>query len=308
MKAFTYCLFFLTYLFSLNPPASSQKINSLQRIGYDFSAPDRVDILPPALREVSGMTETDPSVFACIQDEHGIVFFYDFNKNQIVRQMAFGWEGDYEDIVRVDETLYVLRSDEFLIELKDFRSDNLRISSYEAGIPGRNTEGLCYDKRNNRLLIAPKEISDDSKENKHIRFVYGFDLGTGKMIKDAVLRLDIQAIEKFAVENDIPVPEKSKKGEGNVPDIRLKISAMSIHPVSGRLFVLSGPERLLLVFDMDGKIEYLERLDKDLFAQPEGIAFRNNGDMFISNEGRHKEATLLRFSYNLLRLPDKDPL
>jgi len=308
MKAFSYCLFFLTNLFLLNPQAYCQKINALQRIGYDLSAPDRVHLLPPALREISGMTETDASTLACIQDEHGIVFFYDLNKNQIVRQMAFGWEGDYEDIVLVDETLYVLRSDEFLIELKDFRTDNLRISAHETAIPGRNTEGLCFDKRNNRLLIAPKEISDNKPENRHIRYIYGFDLGTGKMIKGAVMRLDIEAIEEFAVENDIPVPEKSKKGEKNVPDIRLKISAMSIHPVSGNLYVLSGPERLLLVFDMNGNIEYLERLDKDLFAQPEGITFSNNGDMFISNEGRHKEATILHFSYNRSLLPDKEPL
>jgi uncharacterized protein YjiK len=83
---------------------------------------------------------------------------------------------------------------------------------------------------------------------------------------------------------------------------------MSIHPVSGSLYVLSGPERLLLVFDMNGNIEYLERLDKNLFAQPEGISFRDNGDLFISNEGTNKEATLLRFSYNLSLLPDREPL
>jgi hypothetical protein len=192
--------------------------------------------------------------------------------------------------------------------LKDFRSGNLRITSYETRIPGRDTEGLCFDKRNNRLLIAPKQTADDRPENKHLRFIYGFDPRTGKMLKDAVLKLDIHDIEKFAVENDLPVPEKSKKGEKNVPDIKLKISAMGIHPVSGSLYVLSGPERLLLVFDMNGNIKYLERLDKDLFAQPEGITFRSNGDMFISNEGRNKAATLLRFSYKLSLLPDRDPL
>ena len=101
---------------------------------------------------------------------------------------------------------------------------------------------------------------------------------------------------------------KGKKGEKKKPDIKLKISAICIHPISDRLYVLSGAERLLLVFDMNGNIEYLERLDKDLFTQPEGITFMKNGDMFISNEGRNAEATLIRFNYNLSLLPVKEPL
>jgi uncharacterized protein YjiK len=308
MKAFFHWLFLLASLFLLSSQSYCQKENPLRRIGYDLTAPDRVYVLPPVLHEISGITEANASTLACIQDEHGIVFFYDIIKNQVVRQIAFGWEGDYEDIARVDETLYVLRSDEFLIEIKDFRSDNFRIASYETGIPGRNTEGLCLDKKNDRLLIAPKENPDDRPENREKRFIYGFDPGSGKMVKGPVLRLDIPAIEKFAAENDIPVPEKSKKGEKSVPDIKLQISALGINPVSGSLYVLSGPERLLLIFDLDGNIEYLERLDKDLFPQPEGITFMKNGDLFISNEGRHKQATILRFNYNLVLLPDKDPL
>ena len=58
---------------------------------------------------------------------------------------------------------------------------------------------------------------------------------------------------------------------------------------------------------MNGNIEYLERLDKDLFTQPEGITFMKNGDMFISNEGGKAEATLIRFNYNLSLLLVADP-
>jgi hypothetical protein len=307
MKAFLYWLLFLTNLFFLNSPADGQSGNTLRRIEYDLSSPDKVYVLPPALFEISGMTETDASTIACIQDEHGLVFFYDINKGQITRQLFFGSEGDYEDIVRVDKTLYVMRSDEFLIEIRDFNSDNFKSASYSTRIPGTNTEGLCFDRKNNRLLIVPKEISDDNPENKDKRFIYGFDLGSKKLIKGAVLRLNIPMIEKFALENDIKVPMKGNKGDKE-PDIKLKISAICIHPISDRLYVLSGAERLLLVFDVNGNIEYLERLDKDLFTQPEGITFMRNGDMFISNEGRNAQGTLIRFNYNLSLLPVKEPL
>ena len=59
---------------------------------------------------------------------------------------------------------------------------------------------------------------------------------------------------------------------------------------------------MLYVFDMNGKIQYLQKLDSKLFPQPEGIAFMNNGDLLISNEGRKDLATIVRFNYkHLLR-------
>ncbi len=308
MKTFFYWCLILANIFFLNRQTFSQVGNTLRRIEYDLSAPDRVYILPPALYEISGLTETDTSTLACIQDEHGIVFFYDFSKNQIIRQINFGWEGDYEDIARVDNRLYVMRSDEFLIEIKDLSSGNFKTASYATPIPGRNTEGLCYDRKNNRLLIVPKETSDDNPANRDRRFIYGFDLDSGKMIKGPVLSLDITTIEEFAVANNIKVPVMGKKGEMKTPDIKLRISAITVHPVSGRLYVLAGAERLLLVFDLRGNIEYIARLDKELFVQPEGITFTGNGDLFISNEGRHKEATIVRFNYNLTLLPPEVPL
>jgi hypothetical protein len=48
---------------------------------------------------------------------------------------------------------------------------------------------------------------------------------------------------------------------------------------------------------MNGTIEYIEKLNPDVFNMPEGIAFFGNGDMLISNEGRINPPTILRFNY-----------
>jgi hypothetical protein len=183
-----------------------------------------------------------------------------------------------------------------LTGISNFNSDNFRTTTYETEVPGKDIEGLCYDRKNNRLLIVPKEISEKNPENKGKRFIYGFDLASKRLIKGPVFRFDIQAISRFAIENNIKIPMKGKKGKKQEPDIAMRISAIGIHPLTDRLYALSGLERLLFVFDMNGNIEFLERLDKDMFAQPEGITFMKNGDMFISNEGRNGAPTIIRFN------------
>ena len=287
----------LLYILSFGNQTSDITITTPGRIGYNLSSPDKVYVLPSALHEISGITEIDASSVACIQDEYGLVFIFDTNKNQIIRELVFGSLGDYEDLARVDKSLFILRSDETLIEITDLTSDKIATKTYPTAIPGVDCEGLCYDKKNNRLLIVPKENTGNNPENKGKRFIYGFDLSSKKLIKNHVFRFDIHTIEKFAIANNIKVPMKGKKGEKEEPDIKLRISAIGIHPLTSRMFVISGPERILFVFNIDGNIEFIERLNRDLFPQPEGITFMKNGDMLISNEGKSESPTLVRFNY-----------
>jgi len=295
----TICLFLLfsMNLFTCGCQTNSKRTDRLMNIGYDLSAPDRVYFLPQDLLEISGITEVDAALIACIQDEHETVFFYDLNKNEIVRQFNIGDNGDYEDIARVGRVLYILRSDGVISEVTDYASGKIKRTVHETNIPWKDNEGFCYDQLNNRLLIAPKETPGKDSGNKKLRFIYGFSLNSDILIKDPVFKFDIDVIESFALAHNIKVPMKGKKNEGKKPDIELQISAIGIHPITGRLFALSGAERLLFVFDMNGNIEYIQKLNSDLFRQPEGITFMNNGDMFISNEGKKKPATLIRFNY-----------
>lgn len=288
-----YLFLFMLGLCGINAHTGQEDRSLSEGQGYNLSVPDRIYTLPLVLLEVSGLTAVNASTVACIQDEYGIVFFYDLNGGKIDRTLVFGMEGDYEDLERAGGTLYVIRSDELLIEISNFVSEDFEVTPYPAKVPGSNIEALCYDRNNDRLLITPRDVSND----EDARFIYAFNSTTNKILEEPVISLGIKQIENFAIDNDVKVPMKGKKGKKK-PDINLKISAMAINPVTHKLFVLDGPERLLLVFDLNGKIEWLERLDKDLFPQAEGITFLVNGDMIISNEGRGKEATLLRFSYN----------
>ncbi len=273
---------------------NTSKLNA----GYDLSAPDKVYILPGNLFEISGITELDASTIACVQDEHETVYIYDINKSQVIRQIFTGYDGDYEGIARVNKTIYVLRSDGVLTEIAGYDTEKFKRTTFVTDIPWKDNEGLCYDQKNNRLLIAPKETPKKDSGHKDFRLIYSFNLTTKKLLPEPVFRISLNEIKKFAVDKNIKVPMKDKKeGKNPEPDIKFQVSAIGIHPVNGRLFVISGPERMLFVFDMKGHIVFLERLSGDLFKQPEGITFMKNGDMFISNEGKEKAPTLVRFNY-----------
>jgi hypothetical protein len=285
--------------FSTDNKSYSAYIKSVNTLGYDLSAPDKTIILPGILHEISGITVIDSSSVACIQDENGIVFIYDLKIDEIKKQISFHTNGDYEGIALADKTIYILRSDGVLFKISDYTSSGFTKENFHTGIPANDNEGLCYDQKADRLLIAPKSNIGEGSEYEDKRAIYGFGMNSGTLTKKPVIDFDLSSIKKFALDNNVIKPKKNKKKAAGEPDIRFRPSAIGIHPVTNKLYVLSGIEHMLFVFDMNGNIEYMEKLDPEVFNQPEGITFFKNGDMLISNEGQNKYATLLRFNYNL---------
>jgi len=276
-------------------PVKAEK--NYNKVGYDLTNPDIVTVLPDMLHEISGITEIDSLTIACVQDENGILFIYDLKKSRITNHSFFHSDGDYEGIARIGEKFYILRSDGKLYEISNYKARELTIISYSTEIPADDNEGLCYDRNKNRLLMAPKSKIESDDDEKKQRGIYAFNLNTKKITEKPVIVFDLKEIKKYAVQNKIDLPLKSKKkGKKPEPEINLRPSAIGIHPVTNKLFVLSGMEQLLFVFNLNGSIEYMEKLDSELFKQPEGITFLNNGDMLISNEGQSGKATLLRFN------------
>ena len=282
----------LFFLSCAGPFQNNEKIT-----GYNLTQPDQRLIMPDILHEVSDVTEVDASSFACIQDENGILFIYDAVKNEIKKQYHFNIDGDYEGIARVGKQIYVLRSDGTLYEISDYSSDNFKLTTYVTGVPAANNEGLCYDKANNRLLIGCKSNLGKGPEFKDKRGIYAFDLGTKKLVRDPVFEFDINDIKQFAEKHNIKLPERAKKDNAPEPVIKFRISAIAIHPLNGKLYLLSATDHLFFIFDMKGGIEHMEQLNPSVFNKSEGITFFENGDMLITNEGQKTKPTLLCFNY-----------
>lgn len=272
--------------------------------GYNFAQPSVQLNLPDTLREISGITFIDEATLACVQDENGILFLYDINENGIVTQQPFNLDGDYEGIARVGSTMYVLRSDGMLFGIRDYRSSEPQVDSIATHIPVDNSEGLCYDSEHNRLLIACKNKLKNTAEKSNTRVIYGFDLETKVRSEEPVYVIDLNDLKTFAKTNNIDLPERVKKNpksgeETSVPVLKFRPSEIAVHPITRRLYLLSAVDHALFIFSPAGKPLHIELLDPELFNKAEGIAFLDNGDLLISNEGQTKKPTLLRFNYQL---------
>lgn len=229
--------------------------------------------LPADLKEISGLAWIDNNRFACVQDEDGKIFIYNTAASKVEKEIPFAGPGDYEGITVKQSTIYVVRSDGRLYEV-DMNS-TAAAKEYKTPLTAKdNIEGLCYDKANDRLLLAAK--SEESNNQKHI---FSFDLNKKELAKQPAYSIDLS--------NEILSSAGGKKKKSIMP------SAIAINPRTNELFITDGPHSRLLVITNSGEIKKLYDLGKN-FAQPEGITFNGAGELFISNEGTKEPGNILK--------------
>ncbi|WP_207432336.1 SdiA-regulated domain-containing protein [Sabulibacter ruber] len=235
--------------------------------------------VPEILREVSGIAYLGNGQFACVQDEAGVIFVYNTNTNKIDRQITFGAAGDYEGIALAGNTAYVVRSDGHLFEVADWQSEAFKISDYETPLTeANNVEGLTYDPKNKRLLLAIKGEEAGTSEYKG---VYAFDLATKKLSEQPVFKLSLKD------------PMLSQTEQKKVSKV-WQPSEIAIHPITGEIYLTEGANPQLFILNPDGSIKVRHKLSDTTFYKPEGIAFSPSGELYISNEGKKEPANILR--------------
>jgi len=235
--------------------------------------------MPKELTEISGLSWIDGQRFACVQDELGKIFIYNGASSSVEKEISFGAAGDYEGLAVIGEAVWVLRADGKLFEVDNMNAAKPSVIEYATHLTVKqDPESLCYDKKNNRLLIV---IKGDEPGTENYKGIYAFDLHSKKMDQQPVFKIDLQ--HKVFADR----PDKKKKSTINPSDI-------SIHPVSGDMYVTDGHNQQLLITDTDGNIKKLYGLNSKEFAQPEGITFNSAGDLFIANEGTKQPGNILQ--------------
>ncbi len=242
--------------------------------GYSDSYHSTV-LLKRPLREISGIDFISDKELVAINDEAGKIFSLNPGNGEFT-VFEFGSKGDYEDIVRAKNSYYVLGSNGYLFEVDI--ANKTQKAVFE-GTHGKHMEfeSLCYDKKQQQLLLICKECG----KHQNSISAYSFDLNTKTFSTNPYFTISWEDIRKMAKDNSI----------------ECRPSAAAINPVNNKLYIIASLGKVLLESTIGGKLEGVYNLNPYHFPQPEGITFGTNGDMYISNEGIEGKASLLKFEY-----------
>lgn len=250
------------------------KVHHSKNTPYNFLNPDKIFNMPETLKEISGIAWSDDNTLYCVQDEEGTIFIFNTRKSELSGTLQIFGKGDYEDIAIVGDKVYVVRSDGtlFYFNHRNFTGEYEQI---QIPINCTDIEGLCFDKSGKSFLISCKDQSIN--ENESYRLIYTFSK-ENKHKPEIAFTIDIDEIRAML---NARYPDLTKE------KIKFNPSAIAVHPLTKETYVLSANDRMLAIY-LDKKLIDIFPLPKELYFQPEGLDFTQNGDLFIASEGKKK--------------------
>jgi uncharacterized protein YjiK len=276
----------------MNGSNENTKTPTVFSFPYDLSQPDEIYELPDILQEISALAIAPNGELACVQDEDGIIFFYNLEKKEITNRIIFAKAGDYEGIEFVGDIAYVLRSDGTIFEIENLGKADQKVTTYDTYLSEKNdTEGLGYDSGTNSLLIACKGKGTTTQMvYEDTKVVFSFNLKNKKLADNPVIEFKKEALYDFIESNNLK--KLSFKLNKKMP-----FNPSGIAVQNGFYFTIASVGKMLIVMDKANEIQWIEKLDKDIMPKPEGIVFDKNGNLFIASEGKKNgRGRILMFS------------
>jgi uncharacterized protein YjiK len=247
--------------------------------GYLMQRPKK-KIIDKKLNEISGIFYLkDEDAFIAIADDKKKIF--KLTKDGAVSDY-FDPElesADYEDLVKLKDTTYVLISDGTIVGIHQTDSSFVQVKHQFPSSKKNDFETLYYDSIANALIIICKNCAVD--KGKLYRSAFKFNLPTRNFDTTAYYTINSKEVKDILKEGRVD----------------FKPSGAAIHPIQKRLYVLSSAGNLMVITDLRGKVQEVFRLNPTLYPQSEGIAFTANGDMYVSNEAKLGKPTLLKIPY-----------
>ncbi|OQX81891.1 MAG: hypothetical protein B6D64_01430 [Bacteroidetes bacterium 4484_276] len=282
----------------------SDKYKLFEKSGYDFpyqlAEPDKSWKLPKKLVEISGLGYIDGHRLACVQDEKGNIYIFNLQTGEVEEKINFGDDGDYEGIEIIEDDAWVLKSNGDIYKVKDYlKGAGPYLQKHKTALSRKNdAEGLAYDPVDNNLLIACKGHPFlDEKAGKEFKAIYSFSLEAKQIDFTPFLLIEMDTIKYYKNYNTMTQlgVELLAYLDHSKGDVSFQPSGISIHPISGNIYILGSVGNLLMVFNRSGIMLAMVKLRSKYYPKPEGICFSPDGTLYISNEGDQEKGTILKF-------------
>ncbi len=246
-----------------------------EEFDYDYMNPT-VYKLTTKLQEISGIAFKDGKAdyIYAIQDELGIVYKIDLATKKS-KKAKFHKKGDYEDISILGDDLVILRSDGelFFYPISEVMEKNdVKVKSLKHLFPKAEYEGLYADNKKNKIYVLCKVCEDKDQYNKGI-----------------VYMLDMNHTNPKPVEIIFDITKNQQKKD-------FRPSALAFNEKTKEWYILSSINLSIVITDENWKVKDVLKLKRTSFYQPEGIAFDEDNNLYISNEGgEYSAANILKY-------------
>jgi uncharacterized protein YjiK len=237
-------------------------------------------IMPPELREISGLALTTRGTVLTHDDNIGRVYEIDPKTGILLKgfSLAGGVRGDFEAITIAGSDVYLLRSNGKIYKFKE-GADAAQVpySMYDTGL-GKECEfeSMAYEADSSRLLLVCKKFLQ--KQAPKQLLIYRLPLPLGD-------RSAITAMQ---------VAIKDVIGSNNWKNFHP--SDINIDPITKNYVIVASREKGLVVITPDGEVVRSEPIPGE-HRQPEGVAITPDSILLVSDEANVKPPAITLYRW-----------
>lgn len=239
--------------------------------------------LPNELKEISGLAWVGENQLWVVEDESAEIFQIDPKSGEILEKMKFGKKADFEDLVVVEGTAWVMQSNGDIYRVTNPFVESNETTFFEfPNIGKRDMEAMLAAEDGRALWLFCKECKIDKGTEEASAF--RFDLET--------LQFDSLPFKKLERKDLASLFQNP-----NSKSLKIQPSSSAFHPIEKKIYMISSTGNWLSILDADLNPLETHWLDPKIFKQPEGITFDPSGNLYISNEAAGGAPNLLIFQY-----------
>lgn len=226
-------------------------------------------VLPPDLREISGLVLTGDGRLLVHDDERARIVELDYRTGREVKAFELGHpvrRGDFESIAMAGPRIFLVTSDGVLYETREGKDrDTVPYSRTPTGAGHLcEVEGLASEPGARALLMLCK--TPRVRQLRHAITILRWSVDNHRwLVPDRItIPLDKQFRDTYGAE--------------------FRGSDLTRDPVTGRYLAIAGINRMVVELTADGRIVGAGFLGKH-HPQAEGVAVAKDGTILVSDEG-----------------------
>ncbi|MEL6188498.1 MAG: hypothetical protein AAFU79_28075, partial [Myxococcota bacterium] len=229
-------------------------------IPYDLEAPDWMLVLPPSLKEVSAFALDEGRSRAwVVNDEQGQIYPIGLSEREVGQPIRFAGKGDYEGVEVVGDEVVAARSDGTLWRIREGEVVEVRSPLSAA----QDVEGLAFDPKRSRLLVACKGKAGTGKDYAGTRAIYALSVPEYRWEDAPAYLIALSDLEAFIRSHNVR-GLKPKDAKHFAP------SGIAVSPDGRAIYVISSVGRMMVALNVEGEIAGVTSLPRERHSQPEG--------------------------------------